>query len=134
LYATSVDYDPHAAESQPFFKIVQNKIHFAAHGHTAAEIIATRANADLPFMGLTVFESEKPVKSEIGIAYVHERLGCRTRRFCQTLRQRHFERQRRSQPKAALQKAEAEHEKHRKKTASELSQAERDFLESIKST
>jgi hypothetical protein len=68
LYATSVDYDPQTKESQHFFKIVQNKIHFAAHGHTAAEIIAKRANAELPFMGLTVFSGEKPIKSEIGIA------------------------------------------------------------------
>ena len=68
LYATSVDYDPRTSESQLFFKIVQNKIHFAAHGHTAAEIIANRANAELPFMGLTVFEGPQPTKSEIGIA------------------------------------------------------------------
>lgn len=60
LYATSVDYDPRTSESQLFFKIVQNKIHFAAHGHTAAEIIANRANAELPFMGLTVFEGSQP--------------------------------------------------------------------------
>ena len=74
LYATSVDYDPRTDESQRFFKIVQNKIHFAAHGHTAAEIIAKRANAELPFMGLTGFSGKKPVKSEIGIAknYLNE--------------------------------------------------------------
>ena len=74
LYATSIDYDPRTAESQLFFKIVQNKIHYAAHGHTAAEIIAKRANAELPFMGLTVFSGEKPQKSEIGIAknYLNE--------------------------------------------------------------
>jgi hypothetical protein len=53
LYATSVDYDPKTPESLEFFKIVQNKIHFAAHGHTAAEVVARRANAELPFMGLT---------------------------------------------------------------------------------
>jgi hypothetical protein len=68
LYATSVDYDPRTAESQLFFKLVQNKIHFAAHGQTAAGIIARRANAERPFMGLTVFEGAKPAKSEIGIA------------------------------------------------------------------
>jgi len=74
LYATSVDYDPRTEDSHRFFKIVQNKIHFAAHGHTAAEIIAKRANAELPFMGLTVFSGEKPVKSEIAIAknYLNE--------------------------------------------------------------
>jgi len=68
LYATSVDYDPRAQESLEFFKIVQNKIHFAAHGHTAAEVIAQRANAKLLFMGLTAFSGEQPTKSEVGIA------------------------------------------------------------------
>lgn len=68
LYATSMDYDPRAQESLEFFKMVQNKIHYAAHGHTASEIIAGRANAELPFMGLTSFEGEKPRKNEIGIA------------------------------------------------------------------
>jgi hypothetical protein len=53
LYATSVDYDPHSEESIRFFKIVQNKLHFAAHGHTAAEVIYERADAEKPFMGLT---------------------------------------------------------------------------------
>lgn len=51
LYATSVDYDPKADESIRFFKIVQNKLHYAAHGHTAAEVIFERANAEKPFMG-----------------------------------------------------------------------------------
>lgn len=51
LYATSVDYDPNTPESAEFFKIVQNKLHYAAHGHTAAEIIYQRANSDKPFMG-----------------------------------------------------------------------------------
>ena|GEM_PF-143720 len=68
LYATSVDYDPRTPESAEFFKIVQNKMHFAAHGHTAAEVIAKRVNAELPFMGLTVFSGMHPQKSEIAIA------------------------------------------------------------------
>ena len=68
LYATSVDYDPRTPESQEFFKIVQNKIHFAAHGHTAAEVIVQRADAEKPFMGLTAFSGEHPTKSEVGIA------------------------------------------------------------------
>ena len=55
LYATSVDYDPKADESIRFFKIVQNKLHYAAHGHTAAEVIFERADAEKPFMGLTTF-------------------------------------------------------------------------------
>ena len=54
LYATSVDYDPKADESIRFFKIVQNKLHYAAHGHTAAEVIFERADAEKPFMGLTL--------------------------------------------------------------------------------
>jgi hypothetical protein len=74
LYATSVDYDPGAEESQMFFKIVQNKIHYAAQGHTAAEIIAERANAESPFMGLSIFAGEQPRKGEIGVAknYLNE--------------------------------------------------------------
>jgi len=68
LYATSIDYDPRTPESLKFFKIVQNKIHFAAHGHTAAEVIAQRANAELPFMGLTTFSGEQPTKGEVSIA------------------------------------------------------------------
>jgi hypothetical protein len=54
--------------SLEFFKVVQNKIHFAAHGHTAAEVIAKRANAELPFMGLTVFSGAQPTRGEVGIA------------------------------------------------------------------
>lgn len=68
LYGTAVDYNPNADESIRFFKIVQNKLHYAAHGHTAAEIIYERANADKPFMGLTTFAGEIPVKSDIKIA------------------------------------------------------------------
>lgn len=68
LYATSVDYDPHSEESVRFFKIVQNKLHFAAHGHTAAEVIYKRADAKKPFMGLTSFSGELPALKDIGIA------------------------------------------------------------------
>ena len=68
LYATSVDYDPKSDESIEFFKIVQNKLHFAAHGHTAAEVIFERANADEPFMGLKTFEGDFPTSKDIGIA------------------------------------------------------------------
>ena len=68
LYATSVDYNPHSEESMRFFKIVQNKLHFAAHGNTAAEVIWERADADKPFMGLTSFVSELPALKDIGIA------------------------------------------------------------------
>lgn len=68
LYATSVDYDPKSEESIEFFKIVQNKLHFAAHGHTAAEVIYKRADAEKPFMGLTSFTGELPALKDIGIA------------------------------------------------------------------
>ena len=60
LYATSVDYNPYSEESVRFFKIVQNKLHYAAHGHTAAEVIYERADADKPFMGLKTFSGELP--------------------------------------------------------------------------
>ncbi len=68
LYATSVDYDPKSAESVAFFKMVQNKLHYAAHGHTAAEVIYERADADKPFMGLTTFSGDFPTAKDIGIA------------------------------------------------------------------
>ena len=68
LYATSVDYNPHSEESVTFFKIVQNKLHYAAHGHTAAEVIYQRADAEKPFMGLTSFAGELPALKDIGIA------------------------------------------------------------------
>ncbi len=68
LYATSVDYNPQADESIQFFKIVQNKLHYAAHGHTAAEVIYERADAEKPFMGLTTFSGEFPALKDISIA------------------------------------------------------------------
>ena len=68
LYATSVDYDPKSEESVRFFKIVQNKLHYAAHGHTAAEVIYERADADKPFMGLTTFAGELPALKDISVA------------------------------------------------------------------
>ncbi len=68
IYATSIDYDPRASMTQLFFQTVQNKLHWAAHGHTAAEIIFERANAESPFMGLTAFKGKKPTKQEIGVA------------------------------------------------------------------
>lgn len=68
LYATSVDYNPKSSESIAFFKMVQNKLHFAAHGHTAAEVIYERADAEQPFMGLRTFPGDFPTKKDIGIA------------------------------------------------------------------
>lgn len=68
LYATSVDYDPQSAESIAFFKMVQNKLHYAAHGHTAAEVIYERADAAKPFMGLTAFSGDFPTAKDIFVA------------------------------------------------------------------
>ena len=74
LYATSVDYNPKSSESIAFFKMVQNKLHYAAHGHTAAEVIYERANAEQPFMGLRNFSGDFPTLKDIGIAknYLNE--------------------------------------------------------------
>lgn len=74
LYATSMDYDPQSEESVRFFQIVQNKLHYAAHGHTAAEVIYARADADEPFMGLRSFSGDFPVMKDIGVAknYLNE--------------------------------------------------------------
>lgn len=68
LYATSVDYNPKSRESLAFFKMVQNKLHYAAHGHTAAEVIFERADANKPFMGLTTFSGDFPTAKDTHIA------------------------------------------------------------------
>lgn len=68
LYATSADYDPKSSESIAFFKMVQNKLHFAVHGNTAAEVIYNRADSDKEFMGLTSFGGDFPTKKDIAIA------------------------------------------------------------------
>lgn len=65
LYATSVDYDPKAEASVVFFKAVQNKLHYAAHGQTAAEVVRQRADAGKPFMGLLSFSGKQPTKAEV---------------------------------------------------------------------
>lgn len=74
IYATSVDYDPKADTSQQFFKTIQNKMHWAAHGQTAAEVVYSRIDTAKPFLGLTTFKGEKPTKQEVGIAknYLNE--------------------------------------------------------------
>lgn len=68
LYSTAIDYDSQASESLKFFKIVQNKIHFAAHGHTAAEVIYLRVDSDKPFAGLTNFKGKQPIQAEAMVA------------------------------------------------------------------
>jgi len=74
IYATSIDYDPNTEVSEAFFKTVQNKMHWAAHGNTAAEIIYQRINASKPNLGLTNFKGEKPTQQETEIAknYLNE--------------------------------------------------------------
>ena len=68
IYATSIDYNPNAEETKKFFKVVQNKMHFAAHGHTAPEIIYLRADSTKDNMGLTVFKGNHPKKDEVTVA------------------------------------------------------------------
>lgn len=68
IYATSVDYDPSIEVSQQFFATVQNKMHWATHGHTAAELINKRADASKPHMGLTSWSDGKIHKEDVGIA------------------------------------------------------------------
>ena len=166
LYATSVDYDPRTQESREFFATVQNKIHYAAHGHTAAEVISARANAELPSMGLTAFSGAQPVKSEVGVAKNYlsrdelELLNRMVSAFFDLAELRAMQHQPMYMKdwivelddfakrygkgvlpdagtvshKDALQKAEAEYEKYRKRTIEERTPAERDYLASIKDT
>ncbi|MBT3256930.1 MAG: virulence RhuM family protein [Deltaproteobacteria bacterium] len=68
IYATSIDYDPNTEISRNFFAVIQNKMHWAAHGHTAAEIVARRADAEKPHMGLTAWAGDKPRKADAEIA------------------------------------------------------------------
>lgn len=74
IYATSIDYDPNTELSQSFFKTVQNKMHWAAHGQTAAEVIYQRIDAGKPNLGLSSFKGNKPTKKETEIAknYLNE--------------------------------------------------------------
>ena len=68
IYALSIDYDPNTDYSREFFAVVQNKMHWAAHGHTAAEIIDQRADATRPNMGLTAWSGQKPRQLDVSVA------------------------------------------------------------------
>ena len=68
IYATSIDYDPQTDQSRQFFAVVQNKMHWAAHGHTAAEIVAGRADASQPNMGLTAWSGDRPTRADVEVA------------------------------------------------------------------
>ena len=74
LYATSVDYNPKSSETVAFFKMVQNKLHYAAHGHTAAEIVYERVDANKPFMGMKAFDGDFSTAKDICVAknYLNE--------------------------------------------------------------
>ena len=75
LYATSIDYNPQSQESKKFFAIVQNKLHYAANGKTASELISERADADKPFMGLMTFPGSRPYLKDVVVAknYLNEK-------------------------------------------------------------
>jgi len=68
IYALSIDYDPRAEATQLFFKTVQNKMHFSVHGHTAAEVIYQRADAEKDFMGLTAWAGDVPKRTDAEVA------------------------------------------------------------------
>lgn len=165
IYATSIDYDPLAEMSQLFFQTVQNKMHYAAHGHTAAEIIMLLANSENPFMGMASFEGAKPRKSDAIIAknYLQKdeieilnRIVSAYLEFAELQAVRHIpmamkdwitrlddfikmdgsellENAGKVSHLEAVIKAESEFAKYKIKTKDELSQAEIDFLENIKS-
>lgn len=163
IYATSIDYDPRASVTQQFFQTVQNKLHWAAHGHTAAEIIFERANAQLPFMGLTAFKGKKPTKQEIGVAknYLSEEelavlnrlvsayldiaeINALQRKpmymkdwievldgFIKMSRQEVLTHAGKISAELAQQKALAEYNTYKSKSADELSEVEKQFIASI---
>ncbi len=68
IYATSIDYDPKAEITRQFFATVQNKMHYAAHNHTAAEVIYERVNNEKPYVGMTNFKGNYPTKDDVKIA------------------------------------------------------------------
>lgn len=166
LYATSIDYDSKSEQSVLFFKIVQNKIHYAAHGNTSAEVVFNRANAELPFMGMTTFKGNKPTKSEINNAknYLNEDELAKLNRLVSAFFDLAELRAMNHEPmymkdwieevddfagrygqgmlidsgkvshKQAIEKANEEYEKYKKKTVDELSPVETAFLETVKET
>ncbi|MGK6350561.1 virulence RhuM family protein [Parapedobacter sp. DT-150] len=163
IYATSIDYDPKAELTQKFFQTVQNKLHWAAHGHTAAEVIFQRANALQPFMGLKTFKGKHPTKQEISIAknyLTEEELRILNRLvsayldiaeinalqqrsmamkdwievldgFIKMSRQEVLAHAGKISAELAQKKALAEYEAYRTKTGDELSEVEKQFIDSI---
>ncbi len=166
IYATSIDYDPRAKSTKLFFQTVQNKLHWAAHGHTAAEVIFKRANSELPFMGLTSFKGTKPTKNEISVAknYLDEKelqvlnrlvsayldiaeVNAMQQKimtmsdwieildgFIKMSRQDILTDAGKISADLARQKANAEYQNYKEKSDTDLSEVEKQFLESIENT
>ena len=166
LFATSIDYDAKSETAVHFFKVMQNKLFWATSGQTAAELIMGRADADLPFMGLTAFSGKRPVKAEVTIAknYLTEgeifilnrmvsayfdiaEVRAKEQKpmymkdwldqlddFIKLNRKEILTHAGRVSHDEAEAKALGEYEKYKEKTMGELTQVERDFLDTIHST
>lgn len=165
LYATSVDYDPKSTAASAFFKVVQNKLHYAAHGHTAAEVIAARADAGKPYMGLLSFSGSQPTKAEAAITknyldagelkrlntlvsayfdaaefralnhqstYMNDWLA-HLDRLIEAMEARILDGAGSISHQQAISKAEAEYTKYHAQLATEPSEVETAYLESVKS-
>ncbi len=140
IYATSIDYDPKAEISVQFFQKVQNKIHYAVHGQTAAEVIYTRADAEKEFMGLTTFNGNQPTLREATVAknYLNEKelhaMGQLVSGYLD-FAERQAEREQllvgngSVTHRQEVDKAASEYKKYKART---LSDVERDYLDSIK--
>jgi len=166
LYATSIDYNPKQPETFEFFKIVQNKMHYAAAKHTAAELIFDRADSEQPFMGLTSFKGSHPRKTDIDKAknymtedelFILNRIVSAFFDIAEVKARRHEHMYMRDwlaeldkftkdyaegaligsgsvSHEAALQKANNEYEKYKRKMIEELSQVEKEYFKMIKDT
>jgi hypothetical protein len=164
LYATSIDYNASVPETYQFFKIVQNKLHYAASGQTASEIIWNRADAEQAFMGLTTFKGKRPVKNEVSIAknYMNEKELFTLRRMVNAFFDMAELKAERHEPmymkdwletldkfcrdfgigvldspgsvshEQAIEKAEFEYKKYRRKATDELTPVEQAYLENLK--
>ena len=157
IYATSTDYNPKAEETKLFFKVVQNKMHFAAHGHTAAEVIYLRADSTKDNMGLTVFKGKHPKKDEVTVAKNLNRITSAYLEFAELQAIRHIpmtmkdwiaklddfikmtgsellENPGKISKLEAENKALAEYAKYKETIKDELSEVEKHFLEAVKQT
>ena len=142
IYALSIDYDPRVEMTQEFFKTVQNKMHFAVHGHTAAEIIFDRADAQKDFMGLTTWTGALPKKADAEIAknYLSQEEISTLNRivkdwiailddFLRISRKDILTHAGRISAQLAKAKADSEYDKFKERTKNELTPVEIHFLE-----